>query len=147
MSAGREAAHAPAELQSRHRPIKFVLVHHAACGEQTHYRISASGQTTAALSESTRTCHANSIEIGLEGAFSESPPADVQVDALKALLVEIKQRYPDVVVGGHRQVRGSRTDCPGRRFPLRALLDWTRAGLLHARDAALREEVERQYHP
>ena len=141
------AVHALADLQLRHRPIKFVLVHHGTCEEQTHYRISASGQTTAVLSESTRTRHANSIEVGLEGCFSRSPPPNVQIDALKSLLLELKQRYPDVTIGGHRQVRGSRTDCPGRKFPLKALLDWTRAGLLHARDAALREEVERQYHP
>ena len=129
------------------RLIKFVLVHHAACESPTHYCISPSGQTSAALAESKRTRHANSIEIGLEGCFAESPPPDVQIDALKALLIELKLRYPDVVVGGHRQVRGARTNCPGRKFPLRALLRWTRSGLLRARDAALREEVERQYHP
>ena len=129
------------------RLIKFVLVHHTACECPTHYCISASGQTSAALAESEHTRHANAIEIGLAGCFAESPPADVQIDALKALLLELKLRYPDVVVGGHRQVRGARTDCPGRKFPLRALLRWTRSGLLRARDAALREEVEHQYHP
>ena len=91
--------------------------------------------------------HANSIEIGLEGSFSETPPGDLQIEALKDLLLAIKQRYPDVVFGGHRQVRGARTDCPGSKFPLKALLDWTRSGLIKARDAALQDEVERQYHP
>ena len=128
-------------------PIKFVLVHHTACDGRVHYRISATGQTVVALSESERADHANSIEIGLEGSFSETPPGDLQIDALKDLLLEIKQRYPDVAFGGHRQVRGARTDCPGRKFPLKTLLAWTRSGLIEARDAALQDEVERQYHP
>ena len=128
-------------------PVKFVLVHHAACDAQVHYRVSATGETTVVLRESERARHANAIEVGLEGIFSETPPGDLQIEALKALLLEIKQRYPDVVVGGHRQVRGARTDCPGRRFPLKALLDWTRTGLIEARDAALQQDVESQYHP
>ena len=128
-------------------PIKFALVHHGACDGRVHYRISRTGQTAAVLSESERASHANSIEIGLEGSFSETPPGDLQIEALKDLLLTLKQRYPDVVFGGHRQVRGARTDCPGRKFPLKALLGWTRSGLIKARDAALQDEVERQYHP
>lgn len=128
-------------------PVKFVLIHHAACDARVHYRISATGETVAVLPESERAHHANAIEIGLEGCFSETPPEDLQIKTLKVLLLEIKQRYPDVVVGGHRQVRGSRTACPGRRFPLKALLAWSRSGLIKARDDALQEEVERQYYP
>ena len=127
--------------------IKFMLVHHAACDDPVHYRISATGEAVGLLSESERAGHANSIEIGLEGSFSETPPRNLQIEALKDLLLAIKQRYPDVVFGGHRQVRGARTDCPGSKFPLKALLDWTRSGLIKARDAALQDEVERQYHP
>ena len=128
-------------------PVKFVLIHHAACGASAHYRLSETGETTVLLPESERSTHANSIEIVLEGAFSETSPGDLQVSALKDLLLAIKQRYPDVRIGGHRQVRGSGTDCPGRRFPLKALLAWCRSGLIEARDAALQDEVERQYFP
>ena len=131
----------------RRGPIKFVLIHHAACDSRLHYRLSETGQTEALLPESERASHANSIEIGLEGSFSATPPGDRQIGALKDLLLQIKQRYPDVAFGGHRQVRGVRTQCPGRRFPLKSLLAWTRSGLIAARDAALQDEVERQYHP
>ena len=131
----------------RRGPVKFVLIHHAACDARVHYRISGSGETVALLNESERATHANSIEIGLDGSFSESPPDKRQTDVLKDLLLTLKQRYPDVAVGGHRQVRGSRTDCPGRKFPLKALLAWSRSGLIEARDAALQEEVDRQYRP
>lgn len=128
-------------------PAKFVLIHHAACEARVHYRISETGETLALLSESERASHANSIEVELEGCFSDASPTDIQVESLKDLLLALKQRYPDVVVGGHRQVRGARTDCPGRKFPLKALLAWSRSGLLKARDAALQDEVERQYFP
>ena len=131
----------------RRGPVKFLLVHHAACDAAVHYRVSEAGETVVVLPESERSRHANAIEVGLEGCFSETAPGDVQIEALKALLLKIKQRYPDVVVGGHRQVRGARTACPGRRFPLKDLLAWTRSGLIEARDAALQEEVESQYHP
>lgn len=133
--------------KSQRGPVKFVLVHHAACEARAHYRISATGETAVLLPESERSTHANSIEVVFEGSFSETQPADAQVEALKNLLLDLKRRYPDVVVGGHRQVRGTRTDCPGRRFPLKALLAWTRSGLIKARDAALQDEVERQYYP
>lgn len=128
-------------------PIKFVLIHHAACKARVHYRISVTGETEVLLPESDRSTHANSIEVVIEGSFSETPPRNAQVEALKGLLLDLKRRYPDVVVGGHRQVRGSRTDCPGRRFPLKALLAWSRSGLIKARDDALQEEVESQYYP
>ena len=128
-------------------PVKFVLIHHAACAARAHYRICAAGKTEVLLGESERSTHANSIEVVVEGSFSETPPRDAQVEALKDLLLDIKRRYPDVVVGGHRQVRGSRTPCPGRKFPLKALLAWTRSGLIKARDDALQEEVESQYYP
>lgn len=128
-------------------PIKFVLIHHAACEARAHYRVSATGKAEVLLPESERATHANSIEVLFEGCFAEIPPCDAELEALKDLLLDIKRRYPDVVVGGHRQVRGSRTDCPGRKFPLKALLAWSRSGLIKARDDALRDEVESQYYP
>lgn len=131
----------------RRGPAKFVLIHHAACGARVHYRISETGETLALLSESERAGHANSIEVELAGSFSDTPPGTLQVESLKALLLALKQRYPDVVVGGHRQVRGTRTECPGRKFPLRDLLAWSRSDLIKARDAALQDEVDRQYFP
>ena len=124
-----------------------MLIHHAACEARAHYRISGTGETQALLAESERASHANSIEVQLEGSCSDASPSDAQVEALKALLLALKQRYPDVVVGGHRQVRGARTDCPGRKFPLQALLAWSRSDLIKARDAALQDEVDRQYFP
>ena len=127
---------------------RFALVHHDACADTGfHYRITPSGETEACASESERVGRAHCIEIVLEGDFSGRPPDDPQLKGLRALLLTLKQRYPRIAIGGHRQVRGEKTTCPGRRFPLRELLDWSRSGLLAERDAALEADIERQYRP
>ena len=127
---------------------KFALIHHGACRDATfHYRVTAAGETVAGVSETDRAGRAHCIEIVVEGDFAETAPESAQMDALRALLLALKQRYPRIAVGGHRQVRGEDTPCPGRRFPLRELLDWSRSGLIEERDAALDADVERQYRP
>ena len=127
---------------------KFALIHHGACGDTAfHYRVTAAGETVSAASETERVGRAHCIEIVVEGDFVETGPNAVQMDALRTLLLALTQRYPRIAIGGHRQVRGEETTCPGRRFPLRELLDWSRSGLLAERDAALEADVERQYRP
>ncbi len=127
---------------------KFALIHHGACADAAfHYRVTGAGETLAGASESERAGRAHCIEIVVEGDFDDGAPSDRQSEALRTLLLELKTRYPRIVVGGHRQVRRQETTCPGRRFPLRALLAWSRSGLIVERDAALEEEVERQYRP
>ena len=132
--------------------VRFALVHHGACpdtGANTrfHYRIRSSGETESRASESERVGRAHCIEIVVEGDFDAAVPPDPQSQALRTLLLELKTRYPRIVVGGHRQVRGAETTCPGRRFPLKGLLAWSRSGLIADRDAALEADVERQYRP
>ena len=127
---------------------KFALIHHGACQEAAfHYRVTGAGETITGTSETERAGRAHCIEIVVEGDFAETGPEPAQMEALRALLLALKQRYPRIAVGGHRQVRGEDTSCPGRRFPLRALLEWSRSGLLAERDAALDTDVERQYRP
>jgi N-acetyl-anhydromuramyl-L-alanine amidase AmpD len=127
---------------------KFILVHHSACQSSAyHYRITASGDRITTATETDKVQHAKSIEIVLEGSFENTAPSSNQIDALKNLVLEIKQRYPNISVGGHRQVRGDNTICPGRKFPLNALLSWSKTGLIAARDAAIETDVERQYRP
>ena len=128
--------------------VRFALVHHGACDEAAfHHRITASGATESGVGESERAGRAHCIEIVVEGDFDATAPGDAQLEALRALLVGLKTRYPRIVVGGHRQVRGEDTTCPGRRFPLKALLAWSKSGLVAERDAALEADVERQYRP
>ena len=82
----------------------------------------------------------------MEGDFDAGVPSDVQLAALRKLLLKLKLRYPAVELGAHRQVRGGvQTTCPGRRFPMKALADWSRTGLLDERDEVLRRDFEVQY--
>lgn len=127
--------------------VKYVLIHHGACsGGAFHFRIEGDGSCTAELDQSERGQHPRSIGVAVAGDFDATAPSAAQLDALKRLLVQLKLRYPEMELGTHRQVRGdSPTTCPGRRFPMRALREWFRDGLLRERDAVLRREFEKQY--
>lgn len=132
---------------SRRGGVKFVLLHHGACsGSGCHYRIDAQAQVHEQLDEAQRGQHPRSIGIVIDGDFDVAEPSAAQLATLKKLLLELKLRYPEAQLGGHRQVRGEpSTTCPGRRFPMRALAAWSRTELVAERDAVLRREFERQY--
>ena len=128
--------------------VKFVILHHGACEQRVfHYVISAEGRLCAPLRESQAGAHARAIDVALRGDLDACAPGDGQIEALRALLLRLKLRYPAIEVGGHRQVRGQRTTCPGRHFPLTRLREWAAAELLVERDVAVAEEVFRQYRP
>ncbi|MCY4060365.1 MAG: N-acetylmuramoyl-L-alanine amidase, partial [Gammaproteobacteria bacterium] len=118
--------------QGRRGGIKFVLLHHGGCDSGGfHYRIDANGRVDAELDESERGQHPRSIGIVVEGDFDAEAPNDVQLAELRRLLLKLKLRYPAAELGAHRQVRGGvETTCPGRRFPMKALAEWSRTGLL-----------------
>ncbi|MDE0661434.1 MAG: N-acetylmuramoyl-L-alanine amidase [Gammaproteobacteria bacterium] len=134
-------------VQSRRGGVKFVLLHHGGCaGDGFHYRIGADGRVSAELDESDRGQHPRSIGVVVDGDFDAGAPNDVQLEALRGLLLKLKLRYPAAELGAHRQVRGGvETTCPGRRFPMKALADWARTGLLDERDEVLRRDFESQY--
>ena len=133
--------------QGRRGGIKFVLLHHGGCESGGfHYRIDANGRVDAELDESERGQHPRSIGIVVEGDFDAEAPNDVQLTELRRLLLKLKLRYPAAELGAHRQVRGGvETTCPGRRFPMKALAEWSRTGLLDERDEVLRRDFEAQY--
>lgn len=134
-------------VQARRGGVKFILLHHSACrGTGFHYRIDADGRVNAELDESERGQHPRSIGVVVDGDFDAHIPSDAQLAALRKLLLKLKLRYPAVELGAHRQVRGSvQTTCPGRRFPMKALAEWSRTGLLDERDEVLRRDFEAQY--
>ena len=135
------------DSKPRRGGVKFLLLHHGACaGGAFHYRIDAQGQRRTELDEAERGQYPRSIGIAIDGDFDAGEPTVAQLAALKKLLLELKLRYPEGELGAHRQVRGATsTTCPGRRFPMRALADWARDGLLEERDAVLRRDFEAQY--
>ena len=133
-------------MQGRRGGVKFVLLHHGGCiGDGFHYRIDADGRVHAELDESVRGQHPRSIGVLVDGDFDAGAPNDAQLAALRRLLLKLKLRYPAVELGAHRQVRGGETTCPGKRFPMKALANWSRTDLLDERDEVLRRDFESQY--
>ena len=128
--------------------MKYALLHHAACaGEGFHYRIDRDGRLFRLLPEQAPGIHTGSIGIVVEGDFDRAPPEPDQLTALRELLVGLKMRYPAIRIGGHRQVRGDETRCPGAHFPLADLRSWAENDLPATRDQAFEEEINRQYRP
>ena len=127
--------------------LKYAILHHEPCDRgRFHYRIDETGATTSELPELERGTHAASIGIVLTGNLDARSPTPTQLTALRALLLALKKRYPDIQIGGHRQVRGDKTSCPGRRFPLAEVREWSKTELIALRDEALRAEIDRQYY-
>ena len=132
---------------TRRGGVKYVLLHHGACaGGRFHFRVNSDGDISAELGEAERGQHPRSIGVVCDGDFDADRPGAPQIDGLKRLLLELKLRYPDVEVGAHRQVRGGApTTCPGSKFPMKALADWSREELPKQRDEAVRRDFEAQY--
>ena len=96
-----------------------------------HYLIDRDGSIVQLVSESDRAWHAglswwggitdvNSSSIGIELDNTGSEPfADAQIDALLALLTDIRQRYPIPAANfiGHADVAPTRKDDPSPLFP------------------------------
>jgi N-acetyl-anhydromuramyl-L-alanine amidase AmpD len=91
-----------------------------------HYVISPDGivfKTNAltAISYHARGANLAGVGICLVGNFNRSEPADTQMESLVGLLRLLLRYYPGACVLPHREVRGSRTSCPGMKFPLERL--------------------------
>ena len=129
--------------------VKFGLLHHDGCsGNSFHYRINSDGTTQSLIGHDERGLHPSSLGIVLSGNFDDCQPSLVQLNSLKILMLELQIRYPSLVFGAHRQVRGaSSTTCPGLHFPMKQIGSWARKQLLDARDARLNRDVESQYGP
>ena len=99
---------------------------------------------------------------------------EAQLASLRALLLELKVRYPHIEIGGHRQVRatkarpraaqakryasehsasehgqpaGGRTRCPGEQFPLADIRRWAATTLVAQHEALLEDIIADAYGP
>lgn len=61
----------------------------------------------------------NSIGICAEGNYEIETMPEVQKNAIKELIADIKSRYGNLAVKGHKEV--SNTSCPGKNYPLEEL--------------------------
>jgi N-acetyl-anhydromuramyl-L-alanine amidase AmpD len=86
-----------------------------------HFVIRANGTIERGRPEDTIGSHAgpqgngDSIGIVLTGNFEIGAPSTAQMIALAKLIKELRSRYGDLTVIGHRDVMA--TACPGRNFP------------------------------
>lgn len=64
------------------------------------------------------------IGICLVGDFDQAPPTPRQVEASRALVAYLQDRYaiPSEQIGTHALLAGRPTACPGRHFPAEAIL-------------------------
>ena len=60
------------------------------------------------------------IGICLVGNFEKSPPTAAQRRSVKLLVATLKAEYkiPTASVVGHKDIRASSTECPGKFFPM-----------------------------
>jgi N-acetylmuramoyl-L-alanine amidase len=130
----------------------FVILHHtsdasaedslrvltnAARGVSSHYLVGRDGRIFSLVDEKARAWHAgesswggerdlNSSSIGIElDNDGKEPFAEAQIDALLALLAEIKARYkiPGVNFLGHGDIAPGRKVDPSRYFPWKRLAE------------------------
>ncbi len=103
----------------------------------SHYLIGRDGRIVQLVDENARAWHAgkswwgghtdiNSASLGIElDNNGHEPFADAQIDALLALLMDVRQRYniPAANFIGHADVAPTRKDDPGVLFPWKKLAD------------------------
>jgi len=99
------------------------------------------------MAEADQSAHRKTIAIGLAGNCAEVADDDPQLVALRELLAGIHRRYPAITLGGHRQIRGSHTDCPGPAFPLARIHAWWGGAMLAAHDVWFEEVLASAYLP
>lgn len=134
---------------SKRNSTDLLILHHAAAASCTaedvhrwhvgngwagigyHYLVRKDGTIYRGRPEDTVGAHAygaNSHSIGVcfEGNYQVEPtmPA-AQLAAGQALVADIKRRWGITKVIGHKDVAGSTTDCPGKYFPLEAIVSGT----------------------
>ena len=125
----------------------FVILHNTSCTSALHYRIHADGKCESLMPETEDGAHKNTISIGLTGDGGNLADDDPQLVTLRELLAGIHRRYPAIALGGHRQIRGSNTDCPGSAFPLARVQAWWRGAMLDAHDVWFEDLLAQAYLP
>lgn len=121
------------------RSTRRIIIHHSAspdvsaetihswhlgrgwAGIGYHYVIRSDGKIERGRPENTLGAHAgkegnpDSIGICLLGNFSETVPTEQQLQSLIWLIRDIKSRYGNLAIQGHREIM--QTACPGDNFP------------------------------
>lgn len=129
---------------TKRKSTKSIVIHHSASGINItvqdinrwhmangwsgigyHYVIYADGQIWTGRPEDTVGAHAyysakqeansNGIGVCLVGNFETGRATEAQLNSLAWLIRDIRTRYPELMVWGHKDVMP--TACPGKNFP------------------------------
>lgn len=121
--------------------IKRIVIHHTAGNEKSpsviarahmakgeqgcpyHYVIMPNGwvykcQAVTSITPHARGGNSDGIGVALVGNFMKQPPPTAQLEALRDLIGALWAEYPSLAVVAHRDVKPSKTACPGDAFPL-----------------------------
>jgi N-acetyl-anhydromuramyl-L-alanine amidase AmpD len=130
----KEKSYRFTKAPTRRTKTQFAIIHHADAPKATpeqihawhlargysgigyHFVISKDGAVFRGRDLNVVGAHAlnfNSVSVGicLEGALTRETPPKEQLDTLIELLSELRQRYPGIVVAGHKNFNA--TACPG----------------------------------
>jgi N-acetyl-anhydromuramyl-L-alanine amidase AmpD len=123
------------------RSIKILVVHHSGTtsgspeafaqyhvhnlgwpGIGYHYVIGQDAtvyktQPLSNVSYHARGANIHGVGICFVGDFNKSYPTRQQLTPLFELLKVLRYHLPHVLIGLHREIKGSRTSCPGMKFP------------------------------
>lgn len=159
---------------SKRQSTKHIVLHHAAAKTCTaadidrwhkdngwsgigyHYFIRKDGSIYRGRPEDTQGAHvlhhnADTIGICAEGDYDkEQTMPQAQYSAILSLIADIRTRYPDTDIVGHREIGSS--DCPGRYYPLQSIkddaergdIDMTTAETLQQQITALQQQTAAQ---
>lgn len=128
--------------------MKFAIIHHGRCNiVSLDYRITKTGLLEEHLPESKSKKKTECIEILLDGDYEHVLPTKEQIRTLKNILSKIIAEYPKIKIGGHRNIKGSKTNCPGNAFPLNHIRIWANSELEKELDKKTYRLIEKQYRP
>ncbi len=107
------------EQVNRHHTEKWGFISSLGFGIGYQYFISNSGRVYQGRADNEEGAHTigynkQSIGICLQGNFEEEQPTPAQMDALKKLVKEKKEKYNIIIVNGHQNF--SNTSCPGQNL-------------------------------
>ena len=128
--------------------MKLAILHHSDCHISTfHYKITKNGSIKTLVDNSDKKKQVKRADILMEGNYEYEMPPQIQLDSLRQLLLSLAQLHPKILIGGHKNIRGENTKCPGTSFPTNKVRRWANDEMISERDARLNKLIEEQYRP
>ena len=128
--------------------MKLAILHHSDCHISTfHYEITKDGLIKTLIDNSDKEKQIKRADILMEGSYEYAIPPQTQLDSLQQLLLSLALLHPKILIGGHKNIQGENTKCPGTSFPINIVRRWANSEMLAERDTRLNKLIEEQYRP